>query len=326
VKDDPKKPMLHRAFQTHYYPGSVFKTLMAIAALEEGVIDEHTSFSCSGSFTIGKTTWRCWKHAGHGTVSIVDALAYSCDVFFYNVGRQMGPDKLEKWATKLGVGVKTGIDLPREVAGNVYNPAKKAAYADRLKSKNPDDFKWHLGDTISMSIGQGMVDTTILQNAVLMAAVINGGKRVRPYVNLELGPSVSEKLIRDNTLRIVHDGMFKCVDKDKQPPTGTGKAAKTEGLEILGKTGTAQVVRMALLKGKKERDVPYELRDHALFIAGVANVNPRIAISIIVEHGLHGSTTAAPVAQKICQYYYQKKSDSDPSKPIAVAMQEVGSE
>ncbi len=222
---DPEKPMLHRAFQTHYYPGSVFKVLMAIAALEEGVINEHTTFSCNGSFMFGGRAFGCWRHSGHGTVSVVDALAFSCDVFFYNVGNKLGAERLEKWATKLGVGVKTGIDLPREAPGRVANAAKKAAYAKAIGSKNPDDYKWYPGDTISMSVGQGMVDTTILQNAVLMSAVINGGKRVRPFVNLELGPQVSEQLIKDDTLRIIRDGMFKCVDK-KQPPSGTGRLAR----------------------------------------------------------------------------------------------------
>ncbi|MCC6152126.1 MAG: penicillin-binding protein 2 [Candidatus Hydrogenedentes bacterium] len=329
VKDDPKKPMLHRAFQTHYYPGSVFKVLMAIAALEEGVIDEHTSFFCGGSYTAGGATWRCWKHAGHGTVSVVDALAFSCDVFFYNVGAKLGPDKMDAWAAKLGVGVKTGIDLPREVPGQIFTPAEKAAYAKATGAKHPDLYKWHFGDTISMAIGQGMVDTTILQNALLMATVINGGKRVRPYVNLELGPQVSEQLVSDTTLRIVHDGMFKCVDKT-QPPSGTGRLAKIEGIEMLGKTGTAQVVRMAQLKGRKERDIPYDLRDHALFIAGVTNMKPRIAVSIIVEHGLHGSSGAAPVAKKVCEFFYinraQQEGGAAPTKPLTVAMQEVGGE
>jgi penicillin-binding protein 2 len=326
---DPEKPMLHRAFQTHYSPGSVFKVLMAIAALEEGVITEQTSFSCGGSFTMGGHTWRCWRHGGHGTVSVVDALAYSCDVFFYNVGNKLGPERLEKWGTILGVGVKTGIDLPREVPGFIANKAKKAAQAKAMGSKNPDDYKWYPGDTISMAIGQGMVDTTVLQNAVLISAIINGGKRVRPFVNLELGPQVSEQLIQDNTLRIVHDGLFKCVDK-KQPPSGTGRLARIEGLEMLGKTGTAQVVPMAQLKGRKEREVPYELRDHALFIAGVANVQPRIAVSIIVEHGLHGSSTAAPAARKVFDYFYRHKAgldgSADPNAPVNIAMQEVGAE
>lgn len=326
VMKDPKKPMLHRAFQTHYYPGSVFKVLMAIAALEEGVIDEHTSFFCGGSYTAGGATWRCWKHAGHGTVSVVDALAFSCDVFFYNVGARLGPDKMDAWAAKLGVGVKTGIDLPREVPGQIFTPAEKAAYAKATGAKHPDLYKWHFGDTISMAIGQGMVDTTILQNALLMATVINGGKRVRPYVNLELGPQVSEQLVRDNTLRIVHDGMFKCVDKT-QPPSGTGRLAKIEGIEMLGKTGTAQVVRMAQLKGRKGREIPYELRDHALFIAGVTNMTPRIAVSIIVEHGLHGSSGAARVAKKICEYFYLNRAKQESgAAPLTVAMQEVDAE
>ena len=327
---DPKKPMINRAFQIHYYPGSVFKVLLAIAGLEEKVIDEHTTFSCGGSFSLGGgNTWRCWKHSGHGGVNVVDALAFSCDVFFYNVGRQLGPDRIEKWGAKLGVGVKTGIDLPREVPGYIPNPAKKKAMAKALKLKNPDDYNWYPGETINMSIGQGTVDTTILQNAVLMAAVINGGKRVRPFVNMATGPEVSQPLISENTLRIVHDGMFKCVDR-KQPPSGTGKLARVEGLEILGKTGTAQVVNMAQLKGRKERQVPYDLRDHALFVSGVTNMQPRIAVSVVVEHGLHGSSTAAPVARKVFEYFYMNKrregAVGETPAPVAVALNDGSNE
>ncbi|MDZ4858851.1 MAG: penicillin-binding protein 2 [Candidatus Hydrogenedentes bacterium] len=309
VMKDPRKPMLHRAFQTHYPPGSVFKVLLAVAALEEGAIDEHTTFSCGGSFRYSNHTWRCWRPGGHGGVSIVDALAFSCDVFFYNAGLRLGPEKLNKWAHLLGQGETTGIDLPREVPGGIPSPDKKAAAAKRRKSTNRDDFKWYPGDTINMSIGQGMVDATILQNAVMMASVLNGGKRVRPFVNMALGPDVSEQLIGDNTLRIVSAGLLKCVEK-KQPPSGTGREARIEGLTILGKTGTAQVAHMSQLKGRRERNVPYELRDHALFVAGVTNMKPRIAVSIIVEHGLHGSTTAAPVAKKVFDYFYLKRKQS----------------
>ncbi len=323
VIKDPRKPMLHRAFQTHYPPGSVFKVLMAVAALEEGIVDEHTTFSCGGSFRLGSHTWRCWRRGGHGGVAMVDALAFSCDVYFYNVGQRIGPEKLNKWSHMLGLGESTGIDLPREVPGAVPSPEKKAAAAKARKSKNRDDYNWYPGDTINMSIGQGMVDATVLQNAVLMASVMNGGKRVRPHVNLGVGPQVSEKLISDNTLRIVHAGMFKCVDK-KQPPSGTGREARIEGLEIIGKTGTAQVAHLSQLKGRKEREVPYELRDHALFVAGVTNMKPRLAVSIIVEHGLHGSTTAAPVAKKIFDYYYKKQKlkgdENAPQEPVNVAM------
>lgn len=322
VLRDPKKPMVNRAFQVHYPPGSTFKVLLAIAALEENAINEHTTYGCGGSYTHGGHTWRCWRRGGHGGVAVVDALAYSCDVFFYNVGLRTGAEKIKKWSSLLGLGEKTGIDLPREVPGNIPSLEWKIAFAKARKSKNPDDYRWYPGDTINMSIGQGMVDATALQNAVLMAAVVNGGKRVRPYVNLELGPRVSPPLISENTLRIVREGMLKCVEK-KTPPSGTGREARIEGLEMYGKTGTAQVAHLSQLKGRKEREIPYELRDHALFIAGVSNMQPRIAVSVIVEHGLHGSTTAAPVAKKVFEYFYlKKKEQGEPGEiptPVTVA-------
>lgn len=326
VLRSPEKPMLSRAFQTHYPPGSVFKVALAIAGLEEGVIGEHSSYSCGGQFRLPGVNrpWRCWKRGGHGSVNVVDALAYSCDVFFYNVGRQLGPEKITLWCNKLGLGVKTGIDLPGEVPGLIMNPALKRELAIRQGKKEPWELRWYDGETINMSIGQGMVDATPLQNAVMMAAVLNGGRRVRPYVNREHGPEVSEPLISDRTLRIVHDGMLKCVEKTN-PPSGTGKEARVKGLEILGKTGTAQVAGMHQLQGRTERQIPYKLRDHALFVSGVMNMEPRIAVSVMVEHGLHGSSAAAPVARKVYEYFYLHKAPQDGRStppPLTVARHE----
>ncbi len=331
--DKDLKPTLSRAYQYQYPPGSVFKVLLAIAALEEGVITENTTYSCSGLFHLPGVSrpWRCWrlKYGGHGGVSVVDALAYSCDVFFYNVGRDLGAEKIKEWSSKLGLGVNTGIDLPGEVTGLIPDPEWKKQMAVAAGKTDPWELKWYPGETINMSIGQGAVTTTPLQNAVLMAAVLNGGRRVRPYLNVELGPKVSEPLVSENTLRIVIAGMRKCVERDNPPPTGTGKEAKIEGLDILGKTGTAQVAALKHVKNyTNEEDIPYALRDHALFISGVTDRKPHIAVSVIIEHGLHGSRAAAPVAKAIYEYFYLHRTPgatySDVPQPISIAQREAG--
>jgi len=329
---DKSKPTLSRGYQFQYPPGSVFKVLLAIAALEEGVITEHTTYGCSGLFRLPGVNrpWKCWrlKYGGHGGVSVVDALAYSCDVFFYNVGRDLGAEKIKEWSSKLGLGVETGIDLPKEVEGLIPDPEWKKLRAQKAGATEPWELKWYPGETINMSIGQGAVTTTPLQNAVLMAAVLNGGRRVTPYLNRALGPHVSEPLVSEKTLQLVVAGMRKCVERDRPAPTGTGKLAKIEGLDILGKTGTAQVAAMHHVAGLAEKDIPYELRDHALFISGVTDREPRIAVSIIIEHGLHGSSAAAPIAKEVFEFFYlHRPPDStyaDVPPPIHIAQREDG--
>jgi penicillin-binding protein 2 len=323
------KPMLSRCFQMHYPPGSVFKVMLAIAALEEGVIDEHTTFGCGGRFYLPGVSrpWRCWRHkyGGHGDIAVVDALAYSCDIFFYNVGLKLGIERINEWSKKLGLGVRTGIDLPGEAPGLVASPEWKRALAQSRGAKEAWEYKWYPGETVHMSIGQGMVDATPLQNAVLMATVLNGGRRVRPYVNRDLGTDLTEPLISAETLRIVQAGLRKCVERDRPAPTGTGKEAKISGLDILGKTGTAQVADFRHIAALQEHEIPYNLRDHALFVAGVLDREPHIAVSVIVEHGLHGGSAAAPVARKVFEYLYLKRGshgDIPSEPPISIARRE----
>ncbi len=327
VLDDKMKPSLSRGFQQHYPPGSVFKVALAIAGLEEGIINEHTSFGCNGKFYLPGVSrpWRCWrlKYGGHGGVSVVDALAYSCDVYFYNVGLKLGPEKVVEWSNKLGLGVKTGIDLPNELPGLIPGPEWKRQLAKDRGETEPWQSRWYDGETVNMSIGQGSVVATPLQNAVLMATVLNGGRLVRPYVNMELGPKVSEPIVSENTLRLVQEGMRKCVEK-VSAPSGTGKEARIEGLDILGKTGTAQVVRLGVTsQHTKEEDIPYQFRDHALFVSGVTDRTPRIAVSVIIEHGLHGSSAAAPAARKVFEYFYRDQPGgvmpAEPAAPVSLA-------
>ncbi|HOZ45087.1 MAG TPA: penicillin-binding protein 2 [Candidatus Hydrogenedentes bacterium] len=313
-------PMVHRAFRETYPPGSVFKVLLACAALEEGLLDEHMTFYCPGFYQIDGAgrKWHCWKRYGHGTIGIVNALAFSCDVFFYNVGRKLGPDLINEYAAKLGLGACTGIDLPREEAGLIPSREWKKEYFKAVYPDQPWEWEWRTGDTLNTSIGQGSVAATPLQTAVLMAAVVNGGYRVRPYLNAALGPQREGPFLSERTVETVRQGLFKCVDKDPPAPTGTGNQAKIPGMTILGKTGSAQVVSLVHHEDyETEEEIPYHQRDHAWFVAGVLDREPRVAISILVEHGHHGSSAAAPFAKEIIEFLYR-----DQPNPVTLAQRD----
>lgn len=304
--------MLNRAFQGTYAPGSIFKVLLAIAALEEGLVDEDFTVYCPGLFRLRPNTraWHCWKRAGHGDTNVVDALAFSCDVFFYTVGLQLGVDRINDYAHRLGMDGLTGIDLPRESTGFVDSRARKM---ERERSLHPDDksyWNWYDGDTLNLSIGQGGTAVTPLQGAVMMAAVVNGGYTVRPYLREELGPKRSENHFRDEVVELVVRGLQKCVEKGPPAPTGTGNAAKIPGMTVIGKTGSAQVVSLAHHEEyETEDDIPYEQRDHAWFVSAVLDRSPKLAVCIIVEHGHHGSSAAAPLAKDIFEFYYGRNRE-----------------
>lgn len=308
------KPMRNRCYQETYAPGSVFKVMLATAALEEGVIDEHTTFFCPGAFQLegAGRKWHCWRRSGHGTVNVVDALAFSCDVFFYNVGLKLGIDRIKDWCNKLGLGVKSGIDLPAEVEGLIPSREWKEA---QIRPKFPDapwEWRWYPGNTVNLSIGQGEAATTPLQNAIMMAAIVNGGHHVRPFINKAIGPQVSDSFISEKTLKIVQAGMRKCVEKDPPAPTGTGNAAKVPGIIVLGKTGSAQMVGLEHHEEyANEEDIPYALRDHAWFVAGVLDREPRLAVCVLVEHGHHGSSAAAPLAKKVIEHFYGRQQPQE---------------
>lgn len=307
--------MSHRAFREVYPPGSIFKIMLAAAALEEKVIDGGTRFYCPGHYMIdGKgRRWHCWRRSGHGAMNVVEALAYSCDVFFYNVGRRLDVDRIVAYANKMGLGVLTGIDLPGEMTGLVPGREWKAA----LNADKPVwEQQWYPGETINLSIGQGSCTTTPLQDAVMMACIINGGYCVRPFLNKDRGASRSEKLFQDETIEQVIKGLRMCVEKKSPPPTGTGKEAAVEGMDVIGKTGTAQVISLSNLdQYASEEDIPYEKRHHAWFVAGVLDRTPRISISILIEHGHSGGSAAAPVAKEVIEAFY----GMSPEKPAQVA-------
>jgi penicillin-binding protein 2 len=302
----------HRAYREVYAPGSVFKIAMAIAALEEGVLDEDTTFSCYGSFRLtpnGRPS-HCWRRNGHGKVNVVDALAFSCDVFFYNVGIQLDVDRIHAWAGKLGMGKKTGIDLSGEEAGiNPSRPWLKEKLRRELPGE-PWNQNWFPGHTVNLSIGQGFATMTPLQCALLIAQVTNGGNTVRPHLNRLLKTPPPSLDLHPTTLEIVRKGLLKCVEKGPPAPTGTGNAARIEGMKIIGKTGTAQV---STLESRDKftdngEEIPNVLLHHAWFVAGVLDREPRIAVCVLVEHGESASEVAAPLAREIIEYVYASRA------------------
>ncbi len=273
----------------------------------------------------GSRPWHCWKHSGHGTVNVVEALTFSCDVFFYNVGVKLGVERISKWCHAVGLGEKTGLDLPGEMPGLIPDTAWKAKlYADKDRSEQ----RWYDGDTVNLSIGQGNTVTTPLQCAALMACIVNGGYRVRPYLNEELGPKKSERIFSESTIKTVTEGMRKCVQQGPPLPAGTGRLADIEGFDIIGKTGSAQVASQSFQEKYKgdEESIPYEMREHAWFVAGVLDRNPKIALCVLVEHGLHGARAAAPYAKEVIDYFYSHNAapvaETAPSPDAAAAKRE----
>lgn len=306
------KPMVHRAYREQYPPGSIYKVALAAAALEEKAVTPATSYFCGGRFRVPNSSRiaHCWKRSGHGRVAMREALAYSCDVYFYQVGLDLGVDKIVEWSHRMGLGHKTGIDLPNEIPGLIPGREWKA---ELMKDKPVWDQRWYPGDTVNLSIGQGSASTTPLQNAVMMAAVVNGGHLVTPHLNRNGAHPRGERMFSETTLAQVWGGLRMCVDKaPPNYPTGTGWRAGVPGVAVLGKTGTAQIMSLSHHeKYATEEDIPYHMRDHAWFVAGVLDREPKVAICILVEHGHHGSTAASVLAKPLIEYIYRDQLAPD---------------
>ncbi|MFZ6017902.1 MAG: penicillin-binding protein 2 [Nitrospirota bacterium] len=287
LTQDKKKPMLNRALQSQYPPGSTFKIVTAIAGLEEGVITPETKVECRGGINYGRWRFGCWRKKGHGVVSLHRALVESCDVYFYEVGKRLGIDKIYNYATSLGLGKETGIELGKEKQGLIPNT--------KWKQENKR-LPWFLGETFNTAIGQGYVSATPIQMAVMTGAIANGGNLYRPTLIKDLRPVLSGKAkIRPETLDIIESALSGVVNE----PGGTGWAAKSPLISIGGKTGTAQVVRMKT--GFKYS--PERFRDHAWFVAFAPVEKPEVALAVFVEHGGHGGGAAAPIAKKAIEGY-----------------------
>jgi len=300
---DRLRPLNNRATQGQYPPGSTFKVIMAIAALEEGAVNPDSAIFDPGFFPFGNRVFRDWLKGGHGSVNLHRAIVESCDTYFYQAGQRLGVDKIAKWARAFGLGEKSGAAVDDEKGGLIPDSDWK-----RKRYRQP----WLPGETLSVAIGQGYVTVTPLQLANMMAAVANGGTLYRPRIVNKVetvgGALVAEyppeKIrtieLKPETLRRVHSALADVV----QSGSGTGGAARSPLVEIAGKTGTAQVIEM---KGSylKSEQLAYLSRDHAWFVSYAPVQNPQIAVVVLIEHGGHGGDAAAPVAKKVIEKFVE---------------------
>lgn len=307
LASNPFRPMEDKAIQGEYPPGSTYKIVTAIAGLQEGVIDENTTLFCPGFYRFGNRVFHCWKRGGHGHISVVRALTESCDVFFYQVGQKLGADRLAWYARACGLGAPTGIQLDHEARGLIPTAAWK---------KRRTGVPWQRGETLSVAIGQGYDLATPLQNLVMIAAVANGGTRYTPMI-LKRVENAEGKVIRQNTphvagrlpvsaqtLDLVRRGLYGVVNGRH----GTARIAKLKDIAICGKTGTSQVIGRKKSESGRKIVRPEHRRAHAWFVAYAPADHPQIAVSVIVEHGEHGSSAAAPIARELIKTYLRRES------------------
>ena len=296
-------PLQNRALTGQYPPGSVFKIVIALAALQEGVVTADEEIFCGGSFFLGEHKYRCWKKYGHGKVNLHRALVESCDVYFYTVGKRLGIDKIGHYAKLLGMGRESGLALGNEKSGLV--PTKE------WKMRRWG-VPWQGGETISTSIGQSFVLATPIQMATLISAVFNGGVIFKPQVTRWVrkpGGEITQKFTPQSTgkteikkeyLDAVRSALCGVVNE----PRGTARNASIEGITVAGKTGTAQVIAMKKDHVPKDEEaIPWKYRDHAWFVAIAPAEAPEIAVAVIIEHGGHGGSVAAPIAKKLIEAY-----------------------
>jgi penicillin-binding protein 2 len=308
LNTDELKPLQNRALQGRYSPGSTFKMAVGLAGLEEGIITPDFKVHCSGGANFYGRYFKDWKKGGHGDVDLRHAIEQSCDVYFYTVGNMLGVDRIHKWATLLGLGVKTNIDLPNELTGLVPSTEWKREKVHE---------KWYAGETISVAIGQGQVSVTPVSLAVYAATLGNGGTRVTPHLLKAVDEGNGWKRLPEpapqstievtpEKLQAIRDGMWMVVNAG-----GTGGRAKIPGHDVCGKTGTSQVIsnqgRLAAARSGKD------LRDNGWFVFFAPRDNPEIAGVVFVEHGVH-STNAAQIAHHILATYFAKV-DGKPLPP-----------
>ena len=300
------KPLRDKTLQDHYPPGSTYKIMTAIAALEEGLITPETRVTCTGSINYGRT-FHCHKKGGHGSVDLYNAIAQSCDIFFYRIAQKLkSVDDLAKWAFHFGLGERTGVPLSNEAPGLIPTEEWKLKL-----TKTP----WFPGETLSVAIGQGDVRTTVLQLANLYATLANGGILYRPHflkaVETHDGKLVEEILpeiqdrtsLKPTTVEAVKKGLWAVVNA----PYGTAQSQKIPGISFAGKTGTSQVKSIDKNKIYAKCDgLPYKDRHHGLFVGFAPMENPEIVVAVIAEHACSGSGGAAPIAREIVKTYLQK--------------------
>lgn len=304
IVNDPLHPLTNKTIQGQYPPGSTFKPVVLAAALEKGFVNPDTSFDCWGRYRLGNQTYRCWRKGGHGPLNLYEALVRSCDIYFYQLGQKVGVDLMAEYARRFGLGGKTHIQLSNEALGLIPTSEWK---------QKRFGIPWQKGEDLVVAIGQGFVLVTPIQMALFYSSIANGGKLVKPRVVQRVEDADGniiktieseirkEQIIRPSTLSFLQKALAGVV----QEPFGTGRAARQEGIKVAGKTGTAQVVRMGEDEDENMDEEPYEFRDHAWFIAFAPLEKPEILVAVLVEHGGHGGSAAAPIAREVMKEYFE---------------------
>lgn len=290
-----RNPLTDKAISGQYSPGSTFKMIVALAALEAGVIKPETRTYCAGKMFLGNHAFHCWKKEGHGHLNVVEALQHSCDIFFYETAQKLGIEKIADMARRFGLGSKINIGLENEKAGLIPDKEWKLR-----RFGEP----WQQGESLISGIGQGYILTTPLQLATMTARLVNGGYEIKPtFLKVSDGEKSKIKKIDVSpaNLELIKEGMYAVVNK----PGGTAWRSQFDyhGQRMGGKTGTTQVRRITMKERregiKKESELPWRLRNHALFVGYAPHDNPKYALAVLVEHGGGGSSVAAPLAGKI---------------------------
>lgn len=325
--NNPNHPLRDKTIQDHYSPGSTFKILTAITGLEEGVIDEHSTFNCTGQLRVGNRVYHCWSKHGHGTINVVQAITQSCDVFFYHVALKLkSVDQIAKWATHMGLGRKTGILLSGEVGGLIPT--------EEWKEKRYHQ-QWNAGETASVAIGQSFVLVTALQMANTYAAIANGGILYKPFlvksieaddgkVLKEFHPEiVGDAKLHPKTVQLVKEGLWGVING----PHGTGRASRIPGVDFVGKTGTVQTFKQSADKiYQKCESFKFSERHNGVFVGFAPLNDPKIAVAVIGEHICHG-TNAAPIARAVIKTYLEKYyPEQFGEKAIALRLKQDGKE
>ena len=312
LNDGEKRPLINKAISEHYSPGSTFKIVVALAGLEAGVIQPDTMIDCQGKLYVGEHPFHCWKKTGHGPLNLKQALQHSCDVYFYEVARRVGADKIIDVAERLGFGTLSGVELKGEETGLLPTPIwKKSKYNDA----------WRLGDTMNLGIGQGYLLTTPLQMVQMMARVANGKKKVKPTLLKAGQGSVEEQEdldINPRYIEAVKSGLNDVVNK--RGGTAYNARFDVDGASMAGKTASTQIRHISLAEReegiKQQHELAWKDRDHAFFVAYAPVDKPRYALVVAVEHGGGGGSVAAPIASSIMRQVLELEKEDEEAKTL----------
>ena len=297
---NPGKPMINKTISVQYPPGSTFKPIVALAALEEGY-NPKKKIKCMGNTRLGRRKFHCWKEKGHGDMNLITALEQSCNIYFYNLSREIGIDKISKTAKKFALGQYINVPLPHERRGLLpYKKWKKEIYG----------IPWVIGDTYNSAIGQGFIEATGLQLATYTARLASNKAVIPRLIKQNNTPIFLDLGFKDKHIKIIHDALYGVVNSKKG--TAYYQRIRKNSYKMSGKTGTSQVIAIDHKNKKDLKDIKFKNRNHALFIGYAPAHQPRYAISVIIEHGGSGSVTAAPIAKKILTKIQEKNYDIDP--------------